>query len=218
MGLLSKAVEKWPVRFLHDLIILIQNFGGPVSIALIVIGVFVVIVSIMGILALLCKVKCLAIIYLVGISLLSIAELALIIYVFAIPGNLNKVVENLLSKTLKVYGEDNELGKASESLWEMIGSGPKELCCGLNGYGDFPSGKNLPLSCCEITPSSPPQSTTCSEAEAKKKDLGGCTEKIESYIKENKTVFIAIPCGLFAFQLIVMITMIGLCKRWNRDD
>lgn len=32
MNLLSKALEKWPVRFLNDLIYLIQNFGGTLVI------------------------------------------------------------------------------------------------------------------------------------------------------------------------------------------
>ncbi|VDO01215.1 unnamed protein product [Rodentolepis nana] len=218
MGLLSKVVEKWPVRFLHDLIILIQNFGGPVSIALIAIGIFVAIIAIMGIMALLCKAKCLAKIYLIGIALLSVAELAMIIYVFAIPGNMDKVVEKLLKKTLQVYGEDSNIGQASVSLWEMIGSGPPKSCCGLSGYEDFKDGKDLPSSCCENTSNSPPQSTKCTYTEAKGKNVDGCKDKIESYVKENKTPFIAVPCGLFAFQVIVLIIMFGLCKRWNRYD
>ncbi|VUZ57142.1 unnamed protein product [Hymenolepis diminuta] len=201
MDLLSKAVEKWPVRFLHDLIYLIQNFGAPVSIVLIAIGFLVAIVSLIGIFALLCKVKCLAIIYLVSISLLSVVELALIIYIYAIPGNMNKIVEKLLKKTLKVYGEKTDLGTASENLWKMIGLGEGEFCCGLDGYKDFPSGKELPLPCCKKYGNETSPSPTCTETEAAKENVKDCKEKIEDYIGKNKTVFIAVPCGLFAIQV-----------------
>ncbi|KAM3174414.1 hypothetical protein ACTXT7_010592 [Hymenolepis weldensis] len=156
--------------------------------------------------------------YLVGISLLSVVELALIIYLYAIPGNLNKVVEKLLDKTLKTYGENNELGMASVNLWEMIGSGDGALCCGLTGYADFPSGKQLPLSCCKKYGNVTSPVQTCTESEAKAANVANCTVKIDYYIERNKTVFIAVPCGLFAIQVTVLIIMSALCTRWYRSD
>lgn len=60
-------------------------------------------------------------------------------------------------------------------------------------------GKTLPLSCCRKYGNE--TSPTCTEAEAKAENVIDCTGKIEDYIGKNKTVFIAVPCGLFALQV-----------------
>ncbi|KAL5971988.1 hypothetical protein TSMEX_000279, partial [Taenia solium] len=88
-NLLEKVTTRWPQKEMQDVVQFIQQYGSGLAIVFIAIGFLVALVALIGLLALLCKNRCLGFIYIALLTILSIIELILIIYLFAIPGNVS---------------------------------------------------------------------------------------------------------------------------------
>ncbi|VDM18449.1 unnamed protein product [Hydatigera taeniaeformis] len=206
-GLLEKVTTKWPQNELEEVVKFIQQNGSGLAIGFIVLGFSVAIIALIGLFALFCKNRFLGFIYIALLGVLAIIELGLIIYLFAIPNNLNKAAFKVLNSSFEHLRVNDSLTEPSLVLWNVLGSDGDEFCCGLNGYGDFNgilSTLQYPSPCCEMnatTAKSQQPSQTCDQNGAKQKNVEGCKEKIEVFLKEHKTLFVGISCGVLAFQV-----------------
>ncbi|KAL5962442.1 Tetraspanin-9 [Taenia solium] len=216
-NLLEKATTKWPQKELHDVVQFIQANSSGLAIGFIVIGFAVAVIALIGLIALFCKNRCLAFTYLTLLTILSIAELALIIYLFAIPGNLDKVAFKLLDKSFEHLRKNDSLTEAVRSLWRTLGSDGNKMCCGLNGYEDFKETLEYPPACCRknTTGSTQPQPQKCDEKIAAKDKVEGCKGKITEFLNKNKYFFVGVICAALVFQIVVLIIMCVLYKKWK---
>nr|AQQ11629.1 tetraspanin-1 [Taenia solium] len=170
-GLLEKATAKWPQKEMQDVVQFIQSNGSGLAIGFIVLGFAVAIIALIGLFALFCKNRFLGFIYIALLAVLSIIELGLIIYLFAIPGNDG----GEFCCGLKGFGD-------FDGLLPSLQYPPP--CCKVN----------------ITTASSAQPPKTCDQNEAKKESVGGCSEKVEDFLAKYKSLFIGISCGVLVFQ------------------
>ncbi|KAL5962440.1 Tetraspanin-9, partial [Taenia solium] len=222
-GLLEKATAKWPQKEMQDVVQFIQSNGSGLAIGFIVLGFAVAIIALIGLFALFCKNRFLGFIYIALLAVLSIIELGLIIYLFAIPGNLDKAAYKVLNSSFEHLRTNDSLTEPAYALWTVLGLDGGEFCCGLKGFGDFdgllPS-LQYPPPCCKVnitTASSAQPPKTCDQNEAKKESVGGCSEKVEDFLAKYKSLFIGISCGVLVFQFVVLLVMCALYKKWKSD-
>ncbi|VDK32357.1 unnamed protein product [Taenia asiatica] len=208
-NLLEKATTKWPQKEMQAIVQFIQQYGSGLAVVFIAIGFLVALVALIGLLALLCKNRCLGFIYIALLTILSIIELILIIYLFAIPGNLEKAAFNALNRSLEHFRTNDSLTNATHTLWSVLGSAGGNFCCGLGGYADFDglgAGLPYPPPCCKrnITEVSEqqPLNLNCTKGEAERQKVGGCGEKIKKFLMKNQRLFLGISCFVLVLQIV----------------
>ncbi|KAL5104162.1 Tetraspanin-6 [Taenia crassiceps] len=222
-NLLNKATTKWPQKEVQDVVQFVQQYGSGLAIGFIILGLAVAIITLLGLFALLCNNRILVLMYTSLLAILSIAELALIIYLFAIPGNLDKTSFKFLDSSFEHLRTNDSLTKATHSLWRVLGSAGNKPCCGLNGYQDF-NGMlptlQYPPSCCtkNAMENLEPQPETCNKALAEKYIVEGCKEKVSKYLSENKPFPIGISCGVLIFQVLILLAMCVLYWKLNVEQ
>ncbi|KAL5104025.1 hypothetical protein TcWFU_000007 [Taenia crassiceps] len=226
LNLLEKVTTKLPQKEMEEIVKFIQNFGSALSIGFIVIGFSVAIIALIGLFALFCKNRFLGFIYITLLAILSGIELGLIIYLFAVPGNLEKAAAQALTRSFDHLQTNDSLTEASYTLWTVLGSVGDNFCCGLVGYQDFGEllpGLSYPPPCCKqnITTANDAQqqqqATSCDANEAKKQDVKGCEDKVNKFLEGNKKLFVGINCGVLAFQILVLLVMCALYKKWKSE-
>ncbi|CDS36461.1 tetraspanin [Echinococcus multilocularis] len=222
-NLLDKVSSQWSEQQVQDLVKFIHYYGSGLSIAFIVIGFAVAIIALFGVFALFCKNRFFGFIYIALLAILTIIELALIIYLFAIPDNLNKAAFKLLRSSFEHLRTNDSLTEVTFTLWTILGVDGNKLCCGLEGYKDFDEmlpGLQYPPPCCNknITMvDGQPQAQKCEKTEAANANVEGCNGKVVEFLAENKTLFIGISCGVSIFQFVVLLVMCALYKQWKAE-
>ena len=112
-----------------ELDILFSYAGG----ILYTVGTFVVIFSVIGFVSLIKNSRCLLILYVFVITILTIAQTVAIVLVAVYQDLLNEHLTEFLNSTLLHYGDDRDIrGKWN---WKMS----KLDCCGVTGWNDFES-------------------------------------------------------------------------------
>ncbi|KAM7534733.1 hypothetical protein Aperf_G00000108247 [Anoplocephala perfoliata] len=221
MNSLAQIAVMWPIREVQKFVFLIQHFGSAVAIGLILIFLILSAIVLIGILALCSRGECLAEIYIIAIALLSAVELALIICLLTVPGQFMMSINYVLDQTLEEFPEGSGFNRASQGLWNIIGSDGEDLCCGMTGYRDFariPSDVSLPLPCCNWNfTNSHGQLLICTEKHAARKNIIGCNEKIVKFVEQNRSPFTAILCCIFTVQVIVIAIVGALRNRWRNS-
>ncbi|EUB54938.1 hypothetical protein EGR_10196 [Echinococcus granulosus] len=207
-NLLDKVSSQWSEQQVQDLVKFIHYYGSGLSIAFIVIGFAVAIIALFGVFALFCKNRFFGFIYIALLAILTIIELALIIYLFAIPDNLNKAAFKLLRSSFEHLRTNDSLTEVTFTLWTILGVDDNKLCCGLEGYKDFEGmlpGLQYPPPCCNMNitmANGQPQAQKCEKTDAANATVVGCEGKVVEFLAENKTLFIGISCGVSVFQAI----------------
>ncbi|KAL5104053.1 hypothetical protein TcWFU_001758 [Taenia crassiceps] len=211
-SLLEKATTQWPQKEMQDVVQFIQQYGSGLAMGFIVLGFAVAIVALIGLFALFYKNRFLGFIYIALLSILAIIELALIIYLFAIPGNLDKAAFKALNSSFEHLRTNDSLTAVTYSLWSVLGSAGNKFCCGLKGYVDFEglyAGLPYPPPCCgqniTTTDIQPPLNQHCNKTLAEAQKVEGCKDKVVEFLKENKSLFMGISCGVLLFHILVLL-------------
>jgi hypothetical protein len=152
-----------------------------------IIGVFAIILSLIGLLGLCCLNKCLLIVYEIIIILLLLSHgIALLVLVFGKDG-LEKTFKSSIETLVDDLNKNNSTN-FNTSCQTMLGLSKIFKCCGNSGSSDFNSTSTI-IKCCE-----------------NENVIIGCTEKIVSVITDNSINYLIIPSSvILIIELIVII-------------
>lgn len=170
-----------------------------VSTALLVIASFIIFLSFIGLLGVLCNSKCFLFIYEIVIIILFLAHgIALLVATFT-SNTIENQFRTALNKTMDKINDPAT--KADELNTECtIIRGLSEIfkCCGARNRSDFIN-QTIALECCM------------------KNTSIGCGDKVTSSIKENAVTLIFIPNGvILAFELVLVLMIPFFINRINK--
>lgn len=183
--------------------------GNPylnTSIALIVIGVIMLIISFFGCLGAIKENKCMILTYATFITLITVALIGVAVVIGVFHNQVKTEVERNMVDAMKNYGKDGH-----EGVTNTWGYAQKTLrCCGVKGYKDWNevlTAGDVPETCCK----SP--ETNCgkgigkeSESEARNTIYTmGCVDKVQEYVTEYSGPSIGVGVGVVVLLLISIV-------------
>ncbi|KAK6166571.1 hypothetical protein SNE40_023228 [Patella caerulea] len=201
----------------------ISDLVGSLTIVLIVLGLFFLIVGILGIIGAYCKVRIVLIVYVIVLILLLLSQLLLIIIVF----EYRELFDSTLKEHIKEVVKNDYTGINGTSAGNMalnllmISQG----CCGIDNYTDF-SAENAPnwqfrsykdkdgrqrdlvtpMACCKNTSQTPDCAILHDATDGNKNNYNkGCYDAIWRIVKDNEAISIGVVVGICALQLLLII-------------
>ncbi|XP_050418826.1 tetraspanin-1 [Patella vulgata] len=201
----------------------INDLVGKLTIVLIVLGLFFLIVGILGIIGAYCEVRIVLIVYVIVVILLLLSQLLLVIIVF----EYRELFDSTLKEHIKEVVKNDYTGINGTSAGSMalnilmISQG----CCGIDNYTDF-SEENAPnwqfrsfkdkdgmqhnlvtpMVCCKNTSQAPSCAETPDATDVNKNNYNkGCYDVIWQIVKDNEAISIGVVVGICALQLLLII-------------
>ncbi|KAL4228465.1 hypothetical protein ACF0H5_011512 [Mactra antiquata] len=201
-----------------------EKLFGFFGVLLIVIGVFLLTVSIFGCCGACCKIKMLLMLYAIVLGILVIGQITFVVMFFKYNSVLKGAIRKPLEETLKNYHGLN--GTEADSLvWNFLMQ--QFECCGIEGYEDFSDTKwfggefgntenlTMPLACCNDLP----EDDDFSCAETIDSDLNnynkGCLDALwDELLGQNQLYSYIVSIGVILFQVILLVFALMLyCKK-----
>ncbi|XP_052803632.1 tetraspanin-1-like [Mya arenaria] len=210
---------------------------NDLAIAMIVAGVVLGAVALVGCIGACCNLTTLALVYAIVLIAIFLAQVTLIILVYAVPGKvLKKYINEQLVTTLDGY----QGLKATDTKSIGWNYAMQQFdCCGANDYTDFTSRTTwkaydetngitdliTPVACCKTLPEDSTAAAKCagknsdtnydstSEIQSESNLFTGCTDGIwDSVINENNARFIPVIVVVLICQLVLIIFAILIFK------
>lgn len=195
----------------------ISNVVSGLAWALIGLGIFLVVMGVLGGCGACCSIKVFLIGYVVVMIILIVAEITFVALLFS--DTLKNLLSDPLTKEIKKYKPILDSGgnfnadpqsRAMDLLFINM------QCCGWNDYNDLPS---VPQSCCkgfseDILNAANPSSInahTCTKITPTFFNRG-CYKAVIDLIEDNKPMTIGILVGLFVFQILCIVFAIWIVK------
>jgi len=209
-GIYMQVVMNQYLDFLDDQVV-------STSIVLIVIGALIALVSFLGCCGSCTGNACLMKTYGALLCILLIAEIGTAIAVYVFRNDVNDLMREGMTKTMKNYGKD-EFVAPTES-WDKIQTTIQ--CCGIDDYKSWKNAAKLsvtssvPDSCCiKEEPGCGTGYASKPEGEAKEVIYTkGCLSTVETNIKDNVGIAAGIGVGIAVIQLITIISAFCLGKK-----
>ncbi|XP_062594662.1 CD82 antigen-like [Saccostrea cucullata] len=182
------------------------------------IGIFLVVMGILGGCGACCSIKVFLIIYVIIMVLLILIEVTFVALLFS--DKLKEILSDPLSNEFNKYEEIISGGTLSKDVesraMDLLFTSLK--CCGWNGYSDL-NGKNV-IGCCKALTEdilqSNQQSTLQSIHGSCTNPTGyhskGCYTAIMDLIEDNKPMVIGVGVALFLFQILCILFAIWIVK------
>jgi hypothetical protein len=164
-----------------------------ITIALLVLGSFTIVLSLIGLIGVIFLNKCLLIFYEIICVLLFLAHAAAFIAYFVYAPQLNTQIQKSFNQTISSNSSDtNQIGL-------LYGVSKVFSCCGSNGPSDFSgTGKNVSLYCFNTTASL------------------GCSTAVNNFIQKYSIYGIVIPTAILLFiEFIIIVGTPILIQRVN---
>ncbi|KAM7534616.1 hypothetical protein Aperf_G00000108216 [Anoplocephala perfoliata] len=194
----------------------IANFmltnGIQTSPFFIVIGFLLACISLVGFVSTCCSFNKLLQIHAVILTCAVLLEAITVGIVFGVPGFYTTIVDRGLKHSLERYNPNSPEGKTPADLWNIVMEAENQICCGMDGAGDFkstPYNPKCPKYCCKSD-----NSCSISDALILNPPIRGCREKVEKYsnIYTRKVLSILI-CAIVVQAILAILTYACLtCK------
>lgn len=196
----------------------LSDLIGSITLAFILTGVFLLILTIFGLGGACCKTKCMLIGFVVMLSIVLAGQIVFIIIFYVKPALVtDKIKDKLKSAILSDYQGLNGTNVVSIG-WNFVNQ--KVGCCGVDSYSDFQNAVQwvrapnieTPLSCCMTLPTPPDYSCaeTGSAADTNNYMNKGCFNALWDVVIGNVAIT-ASTLGLGAgLQLLLIIVEIAL--------
>jgi len=194
----------------------------PVFIALLVLGIFMMITSILAMCGSCCSVACMLITYVVIVLIIFCAHLSLFIALMV--GGFGGMIKDSLKMSIdKEYVGIHDTGPYSLG-WNLIMN--EYQCCGVDSYRDFngseswnhyPNKTNkdpavTPVACCRSEAGELPESYDCAynPTNVTSNWEKGCWEELDlNLVRASRDIVIGVNCGILGFELI--LAALALC-------
>nr|XP_022328186.1 tetraspanin-9-like [Crassostrea virginica] len=183
---------------------------------LIGLGIFLVLMGVLGGCGACCSIKTFLIAYVVIIVVLMLVEITFVALLFS--DTLKNLLSDPMTKEIKKYQDilvgtnfnTDPQSRAMDLLFINL------KCCGWNDYHDLPS---VPKTCCsafskDILDSADPSiitTLTCSATDPTFYDKG-CYKAVMDLIDDNKPMAVGILVGIFLFQILCIVFAIWIVK------
>jgi len=215
----------------------LKGSGNTVGIVLISLGSFITFVSLCGCLGACCRVKLFLATYGVLVSIMLIAQIALVIVLTTGAFNLDDKLEDALKKSLKEYDELATDDKSAS--WGRVFTTFE--CCGITDptkdfvnftqSKDRQSGQNAkyPVSCCK----SYHEDEKIDDTLFKNTNINtrltaqfasntqvwnkGCKDKIVDWVDDHKPAVIGVGVAVMVVELVLIAMAFFLCSRADKD-
>lgn len=203
----------------------VKNLG----LGFIIVGVFVFLVAVLGLLGACCKSKCLLTIYAIIVLLILLSQIVVVILWFTMQNQLNSVVKDELSTSLKDNFRDDSLNGTNQlsNGWNYIFLTLQ--CCGISavpagGGGDFTNtpnwstkgSKKIPTSCCVgVTASNYVAPTTCTDNVANGTYYTtGCYDALINKFDTSRysSVFLGVGVTIIIIEILALVCSILMCR------
>ncbi|XP_064618019.1 tetraspanin-7-like [Liolophura sinensis] len=212
---------------------------GDVAVALIIMGCILLFISIMGCCGACCQVRWMLIVYAIIISLVFLAQVIIVILLFAKTEEMRDVIKGPMRTSIRD-------GYVSFNSTDIISLGWNFAmmtfsCCGVDNYMDFDTATkwpgtyyvddlgetvNLttPVACCKVEGTfpnfSPPSNYNCTFSPTANNSnyMNGCYQAIEDFVFVYDAAFIGVGVGLAIFQICLIIFSCLLCKEMGKDN
>lgn len=201
---------------------------GDVGVALLIIGVFIMVTALLGLIGACCTVKPLLVIYIIIIVLIVCGQIAAIV-IFA-TGVLDSQIKTTLNGTITAsYGGIDDFTPISLS-WNFFMVQYK--CCGVDSYTDFDGATNwnrnrsitydgntqymtlvTPIACCKSSgtfPSVTPTNSSCavSPSDSISNWKNGCWNELHSQFNSNSVIIYAVFGSILFFEVLCIVMSI----------
>ena len=186
-----------------------SKLAVPASI-FIAVGVLVAITSFVGCCAVATENKCMMYSYAVIMTVLLIAEIAVVIVIMLYKEEADKVVKEAMKKGLETYSRDENLDKGWDEIQKQF------KCCAMENAADWidthfqnKSQKtsethfNAPDSCCKMVTEGCGQNKLRTGDD--KLNFKGCLAKFNDFINGDLKIVGGVGIGMFVVQLIMII-------------
>nr|CDS25569.1 tetraspanin [Hymenolepis microstoma] len=206
-SLLEKLFDKFKVGDdeIRELAKFIVDNADGFAVILMVVGFILALVCLYGSISVCCGLSILLKIYAAILILLVVVEIVVVAYLFSDQSRIPNLLIKALTEAQQSYGQSSAEGKTSTAVWNLVMT-IDGLCCGIDGFKEFPTSPSLPLQCCALYPNS--TTTTCTETDAEAKNVPGCREKVENFVYTNAKMALYISIAAIGFQAILIAMVI----------
>jgi len=179
-----------------DTLNLVSSKFGSAPVLIIVVGAIVFVIGFLGCCGAVKENYCMVTTFAVLLGLIFILEIVAGILGFVYKGDVNKVAEEQLSKSIADYDNDEGAKKLMDWAQENL------KCCGMLGASDY---KNTTSGC--PTPITNGVQSCHVDKDCNKALLGekGCKDVVEDFLKENLVVVGGVALGIAFIQLLGIV-------------
>lgn len=197
---------------------------------LICIGVFIVLISGLGLFGACCKVKCMLIMYAVLVIIIAIVQCVCIGLWVTMKDKVDNVAKSKLNEVLNKYQGYDTTHEISVG-WNLLFIGFD--CCGVDAVSSSATtefsgstwyssrgSKFIPPSCCTAATDSNYATyteTACTDSITSGYRAKGCYDKFNEYIDKYQYWAIGICAGLIAIEILAVIAAFCICYQVNKD-
>ncbi|XP_052060169.1 tetraspanin-9-like isoform X3 [Mytilus californianus] len=208
----------------------VTNLGDMakgLSITLIVLGSFVLVLSLIGAIGACCKIRCLLIIYIIIVLILSIGKFVIVILWIIFNSDIESKLKTEMKTALLKFTTDDLTTHELSSGWNYLNMNLE--CCGIDAVTGKGTGNDytnsawytgsgadeLPISCCPSATSSS-YSSTCSftkNADPTGQHSKGCYDAVKDFATKYSVAFICIGVFILLTEIAAVIFACSLCKK-----
>lgn len=215
----------------------VSNFGDlakGLSITLIVMGSFVLVLSLMGACGACCESKVLLVVYIIIVGILFLGKLVIVILWIVFKSDVESTLQAELKTGLKKYANDDLTTDEVSTGWNHLNMNFE--CCGIdavtatsNDYTTttwYASAANeVPISCCPgVTSSSYTAGSATSASCTSNKGTPpvghyskGCYDALKDFANKYSIAFICVGVFILLVEIAAIIFACSLCKNIGKD-
>ncbi|XP_076112148.1 tetraspanin-4-like isoform X1 [Mytilus galloprovincialis] len=209
----------------------VTNLGDMakgLSITLIVLGSFVLVLSLIGAIGACCKIRCLLIIYIIIVLILAIGKFVIVILWIIFNSDIESKLKTEMKSALLKFTTDDLTTHELSSGWNYLNMNLE--CCGIDAVTGTGADKNdytntvwyqgtgateLPTSCCPSATSSS-YTSTCSFIKTSAPTghhSKGCYDAVKDFATKYSVAFICIGVFIVLTEIAAVIFACSLCKK-----
>lgn len=183
--------------------------------ALIAIGLFLSVVSMLGLIGVKYSLKPVLMVYFAITLILFLAQLAVVLIAAIDRSVFDDAVKPRLKTTITEYFAGLDGNDPTSQIWNGVMI--YEQCCGVDSYEDFTGAKKwdkelngdgplvTPVACCKTIPSSSPYTCARVPDDTNNNWKTGCYKKIWDFLLTHSGIVIGVAAGVLCAQLILLI-------------
>uniref|UniRef100_A0A2C9KTG3 Tetraspanin n=1 Tax=Biomphalaria glabrata TaxID=6526 RepID=A0A2C9KTG3_BIOGL len=186
-----------------------SDYVGP-GILLIIVGVIIFLLAFFGCCGAIKENYCLTMTFAVFLGIIFVLEIAAGIAGFVLRDDIDREIDDILTKTLPKYNNSSGIRKTWDSLQDEF------HCCGPDNYTQWKSmgifsGGNLPASCCKDS------KLACSTNDTSNIYNEGCVSKFEDWLKDKVAIIGGVGIGLAFVQVVGILFACCLARAIKKE-
>lgn len=213
----------------------VSNFGDlakGLSITLIVMGSFVLVLSLLGGCGACCEAKLLLTIYSIVVVILFIGKLVIVILWIVFKADVESKLKDKMKEGLLEFTNDDLTTHEVSTGWNYLNMNFE--CCGIDAISGTGAANNdytnsawyvggggeIPISCCPSATSSSYTASTCTFTRGSAptgQHAKGCYNALKDFADKYSIAFICVGVFILLVEVVAVIFACSLCKNIGKD-